>query len=749
MKIKLRALISAIICMVVSACGSNETGKTCNVLVLHRMDSLYHSISVYDRVFEKTLKDYVENADIRNVYECDIDRGAYSVYIRQFEALKEKGWTPDVICVSDDNTLESLVRGEYARWLFVNVDSIPIVAAGLHSPDWELLREFSNIAICTDLIDFKTNLELAKSISGHSVILTELDYDDYDIRLRERLNSETNLPPFVNNSDFHVRNIFITRLNDYYRDSIFINVFSNASPEYNQYSDNPVAFRKRVLENLPLTPFLMVKKDQDSDDVLNHCRTPQFSAIREGFADNGQRLLCGYFASDETVAEDQAAYVVRILEGISPNELPLMSHRRSYYADWHSMKLMGYSHRDFSKPGGNPAGVSFKIINAPFYIQHTIGFILLLFLSTVFTVNIIAYFSRLKFKRSARRIDKSLRQLERERDMFTLALQGTDCIIIEGPDDIVALQRRMHPDDADILNGILSEFSGGIAVKETIIRLTEDNGRTWRRWQFRGCRDEKEHDDVCGVLIDVDETIKFQEQMAEIERVAEEIRQKENFVKNISHEIRTPLNAIVGYSQVLGMDDGSLSDQERFEISQDVHDSNRLLAAMIEDILQFSRLESGRVEVDMVETDISKLMFRIYNEWASSATHDVEFMLDHGRPGVYAMVDPQRIQVIMGQFLRNAFKFTKKGYVKLGWNYDLDSETVLLYVEDTGRGISEDKRQYIFNLFWKDDMFTSGVGIGLTIAKTFTEKMDGKTVVQSRKDVGSRFGSQFKAYIKL
>lgn len=749
MKRAARILISALFCLVITACGSNDMEKTCNVLVLHRMDSLYHRSSVYDRVFEKTLKDNVDNVDIRNIYECGIDKGAYSVFIRQLETLQSEGWTPDVICVTDDNTLESLLEGDYAQWLSVNVDSVPIVAAGLHSPNWGLLRDFSNIAICTDLIDFKTNLELAKSMSGHSVILTELDYDDYDLRLRERLKSETDLPPFVNNSDFHVRNIQITELNEYYKDSIFINVFSNASPEYNRYSDNPVSFRKRVLENLSLTPFLMVKKDQDSDDILNHCITPQFSAIREGFADNRQRLLCGYFASDKTVAEDQAGYVIRILEGASENELPLMSHKRNYYADWHSMKLMGYRHRDFLKAGGNPAGVSFEIENAPFYIQHTIGFILLMLLSAVFFINVIAYFSRLKFKRSARRIDKSLMELERERDMFTLALQGTDCIIIEGPDDIVALQRRMHPDDADILNGILSEYSGGAALKETIIRLTEDGGKTWRRWQFRCCRDDMEHDEVSGVLIDVDETMKFQEQMAEVERVAEEIRQKENFVKNISHEIRTPLNAIVGYSQVLGMDDGSLSDQERFEISQDVHDSNRLLAAMIEDILQFSRLESGRVEVDMVETDISRLMFRIYNEWASSATHDVEFMLDHGRPGVYAMVDPQRIQVIMGQFLRNAFKFTKKGYVKLGWNYDLDNGTVLLYVEDTGCGISEDKRKYIFNLFWKDDMFTTGVGIGLTIAKTFTEKMEGKVVVQSRRDVGSRFGSQFKAYIKL
>lgn len=748
MKKTLGLLILALFCLAFAACGSNGVTKSYNVLVLHRMDSLYHRSSRYDYVLEKTLKGDVDNPDIRNIYECGIEKGAYSVYVRQFQSLKAEGWKPDVICVSDDYTLESLMNGEYDAWLSVPADSVPVVAAGLHCPNWNMLHEFNNIVVCTDLIDFKTNLELAKSMSGHSVITTELDYDEYDLRLRERLSSETDLPPFVNNSDFHVRYLSVTQLDEEYKDSIFINVFSNSSPEHNQYTDNPAVFRRHVLENMSSAVFLMVKKDQDSDDLLNRCLTPQFSAIREGFADAQQRLLCGYFASDQTVAKDQAKYVVRLWEGATPNELPLISHKRQYHADWHSMKLMGYRHRDFSKPGGNPAGVSFEIAHLPFYVKHTLGFSLLLLFAVAFIINLIAYFSRLKYKRSASRIDKSLIELERQRDMFTLALQGMDCIIIEGPDDIVALQRRMHPDDADILNGILSEYSGGAAVKETIIRLTEDGGSTWRRWQFRGRRDVKMPDEVYGVLIDVEETMKFQEQMAQVERVTEEIRQKENFVKNISHEIRTPLNAIVGYSQVLGMDDGSLSDQERFEIIRDVRDSNRQLTGMIEDILQFSRLESGRAEVDLVETDISRLMFRIYNEWASSATNDVDFMLDHGRPGVFAMVDPQRIQVIMGQYVRNAFKFTRKGYVKLGWSFDLDSETVLLYVEDTGNGISEDRRQYIFNLFWKDDMFTTGVGIGLTIAKTFTEKMDGKVIVQSKPGVGSCFGSQFKAYIK-
>jgi len=173
-----------------------------------------------------------------------------------------------------------------------------------------------------------------------------------------------------------------------------------------------------------------------------------------------------------------------------------------------------------------------------------------------------------------------------------------------------------------------------------------------------------------------------------------------------------------------------------------------LLGEMIEDILQFSRFESGRVDVNPVETEIAPLMRQIFDNWKESAPARLNFRLESGREGIFAMIDPVRVEAIMGQYIKNAFKFTEKGSVWMSWRYSLDDGTVRLSVDDTGCGIEERRLGKVFNIFWKDNMFKTGVGLGLTIAKMFTEKMDGEVGVESKPGVGSCFHSTFKAYIK-
>ena len=141
-------------------------------------------------------------------------------------------------------------------------------------------------------------------------------------------------------------------------------------------------------------------------------------------------------------------------------------------------------------------------------------------------------------------------------------------------------------------------------------------------------------------------------------------------------------------------------------------------------------------------------MKRIFDEWSQNVPQALEFKFEAGRDHVYAVVDPARVEAIMGQYIKNAFKFTSKGTVWLGWCFNLNEERVELYVEDTGCGIESRRQSKVFNIFWKDDMFKTGVGLGLTIAKMFTEKMEGNVGVESKPGVGSRFHSSFKAYIK-
>ena len=236
--------------------------------------------------------------------------------------------------------------------------------------------------------------------------------------------------------------------------------------------------------------------------------------------------------------------------------------------------------------------------------------------------------------------------------------------------------------------------------------------------------------------------------MTEAALVAEEITNKETFLMNISHEIRTPLNAILGFAQLLSTDDGLIQGEERDEIVGLIRENSTLLGEMIEDILQFSRFESGRVDVNPVETEIAPLMKRIFDEWSAHVPSSINFRFDPGRDNVYAVLDPIRTEAIMGQYIKNAFKFTDSGTVSVGWRYSISRERVELYVEDTGCGIESRRIGKVFNIFWKDDMFKTGVGLGLTIAKMFTEKMDGQVGVESKPGVGSCFYSSFKAYIK-
>lgn len=718
------------------------------VLVMLNLDSTYYARVGYEDHLKASIRSNGANPEIRFVYQCGIQPVIYQECHKRLDELAAQGWKPDLVCVSEDRLLDNILSGRFDPWLDFSGAKYPIIAAGLHCPNWALINEYGNIAVCTDLIDFESNLLLAKSISGSSVVTIELDYTAYDLRLRERLNQATNRPPFVNNSDFHVRSMKISEMEKLFHDSILINVFSNANPEKNNFHDDPKLFRKRVLQTVGSATYLSAKKDLDSDNVLNHSAKPQFTAVREGFHDGTGHLLCGYFASYETVANDQGAYVAKVLDGTNTGELPILAHKRDYYADWESMILAGYKLKTFKNPEENGANIGFRVVGVPFTVEYHLMIRTMQLLAALIILLFCIRISRYAYQRPFKKMDAELEKLNQDFMLFSSAVQNSDCIFTSKKEDVVALRDRMHPDETVVLNNILYGSSGGKDTESPVIRLTDDDGKTWRRWQFRrGTIVGGSREDLPGVFIDVEETYKYKEQMARNAEIAEQIRLKENFVKNITHEIRTPLNAIVGFSQILGMDDGSMTDSEREEIAKYVHESNTDLCRIIDVILKFSRLESGRIDFDPEDTNIADMMTSIYENWKGEAPPSIDFILHRGRQNVFAMIDRRSLRDIMGQYLSNALKFTTSGYVKLGWDFNLDDDTVLLYVEDTGKGISQEKRKFIYNMFWKDDMFVTGVGLGLALAKTYTKKMNGEIVLQTKEGIGSLFGSRFKARI--
>ena len=765
MKLKeiLLAVLLPVILLIPGCTGRPVNGldkeKTYNVLCLFVYDSVFRNYRVYEQTLERSLKENGINADIRNVYSSGhLDLAQWDALEASLKRLNDDHWIPDIVCCIDDRTLSLYLEGEYGKWL-PGVDSIPMVAAGLRCPDWTLIRRSNNTAVCTDLLNFQRNIELAVRMAPYTavpgqpmypnVVVIELDTTEYDKRIRERLHSELDRPPYVNNMDYHVKDLPLDRLAERYKDSIFINVFSNACPELNDYrsdGDDHV-HRVKILNSLTMTPFLTVKRDIENEQVLSKTLKPQFSAVRDGFGDGSRRALCGYFASYETVARDQAEYVARILHGEAAGSLPIKEHEAGYYMSWRAMELLNMNYNDFCD--------NFIIMGAPWRVQHPFRFIMFIVFDVLLFIAILSLLLYLLFRKKDAELQKALTDIENERIMLDMALQNADCIVVSSADDLMELEPMLHPDDSDVFAELLALLAAGKPLGSKDFRLTKDNGETYRWWQFRpnvNMNAEEHHTDVqeslSGIVIDINDTVVYNEYMTEAALVAEEITSKETFLMNISHEIRTPLNAILGFAQLLSTDDGLIQGQERDEIVGLIRENSNLLGEMIEDILQFSRFESGRVDVNPVETEIAPLMKHIFDEWSSNVPSALNFRFEAGRENVFAFVDPVRIEAIVGQYIKNAFKFTSKGTVWLGWRYDISEEKVELFVEDTGCGIENRRLNKVFNIFWKDDMFKTGVGLGLTIAKMFTEKMEGEVGVESKPGVGSCFHSSFKAYFK-
>ena len=734
-----------------NSANSSETEKF-NVLVFHVYDSIFRNYRTYEKVLSESLKDNGINADIRIIFSSgELNVAQKDAYVASLERMNRDNWVPDIICLIDDRALSLYLMGKYSQWL-PPLDSVPVVAAGLHCPDWNLIRQSSNIAICTDLINFTANIDLVQRMADlvtvpgmkmyPSIMMVELDTAEYDLRVKERMKSELDRPPYVNNSDFHIKDYTLAQLAERYKDSIFINVFSNGSPELNQYLSNGDyhSFRRSVLQNLPMTPVLTLKMDIENEQMLSKTPKPQFTAIRDGFADGLKRNLCGHFASYETVARDQAEYVARILKGEPARSLPIKPHEAKDYMDWEAMELLGLSYQDFCD--------DFIIVGAPWTVVHPYRYAVMFFAIAILLVAMLILVLYLLFRRKDMILVESMENLEHNKMMLDFALQNADCIIVSSQDELLELQSRIHPDDTEVLIELLGEIASGQTLNSRSFRLSGEDAKEYRWWQFRPSGMNHGHGNVSGIVIDIDDSVKYNENMADATLVAEEITRKESFLMNISHEIRTPLNAILGFAQLLSSDDVDIQGEERVEIVSLIRENSELLGEMIEDILQFSRFESGRIDVNPQDTAIAPLMESIYEQWKYKVPEGLNFILARGRDNVYAYVDPMRIEAVLGQYIKNAFKFAPKGLVRLGWEYNLSDDTVQLFVDDSGRGIESRKIKKVFNIFWKDDMFKTGVGLGLTIAKMYTEIMEGSVMVESKPGIGSCFSSVFNASVR-
>ena len=219
-------------------------------------------------------------------------------------------------------------------------------------------------------------------------------------------------------------------------------------------------------------------------------------------------------------------------------------------------------------------------------------------------------------------------------------------------------------------------------------------------------------------------------------------RAKSTFLATMSHELRTPLNAIAGYVDLLVLEiPGSLNDQQR-QFIEKIRRAQQHLLGLINDVLNFAKLEAGRVEVERRPFPIARIVDEARALVESQiAARDLAFVRDGG-PDATAMGDPEKVRQIVLNLLSNAIKFTEPGgRVVARWSAGDDH--VCLEISDTGIGISEEDRDTIFDPFIQVDADLTrtrhGTGLGLSISRQLARTMDGDLTVESTPGEGSTF----------
>ena len=225
---------------------------------------------------------------------------------------------------------------------------------------------------------------------------------------------------------------------------------------------------------------------------------------------------------------------------------------------------------------------------------------------------------------------------------------------------------------------------------------------------------------------------------------------KGQFLANVSHEVRTPLNGILGLLQLI---DPKTLPQRQTDYLEEVHKSARSLLAIVNDLLDLSKVEAGELRLESVPFDVAATLEEITVNYASAAhAKGIELLTDID-PDLPSEVcgDPLRVRQVMSNLVNNALKFTKEGEVVVGVRLRglSDSHATLeLRVSDTGVGISKDSAESIFRPFAQADASTTreygGTGLGLPICRQLVELMGGRLELQSAEGKGSTFFFQVR-----
>ncbi len=311
---------------------------------------------------------------------------------------------------------------------------------------------------------------------------------------------------------------------------------------------------------------------------------------------------------------------------------------------------------------------------------------------------------------------------------------GRNCRFLQGRDT-----------DRDTVERMRRAITAGRAVTATIRNYRKDGKTFWNEVHISPMRDENGRlIRFVGILQDVTNRIRTEENLRDAKNQAEVAsRAKSEFVASVSHELRTPLNAILGFSEVMQLEIfGALGAPQYRDYAKDIHTSGRLLLDIINDILDISKIEAGRMELfpePVVAGEAFEYCLRLVSGRAQSAGIVLRSEIPQGLPRLW--VDPRAIRQVLNNLLSNAVKFTPKdGTITLSAR-QAAADTVEVAVTDTGIGIAAKDIAKVLEPFGQADNPLSrrqqGTGLGLPIVKALVELSGGSFALASEAGRGT------------
>lgn len=742
----------------ITACQSPRKEPIRHIVVLHSLASDEAYYPDFNRNIADQLAKHGIRAELKFFYlNCELLNAEQEETAMRTFLDSVAPWKPDLILANEDQATYTLLTCNHPL-----ARQLPIVFGGVNFPNWPLIRQYANVTGKIDIPDYETNIRLIEKMVGKVRII--VNYDETFLGQQAHrlfMNQIKDLDLVINYN--RLSKIFPKKFDSLYNERFNHFLLGPNMPRPDSMMVDFIPFRlilgRDVFGQLSgierFYTYLNIKHDYMTIPLGKYFEVPTFTSVVEGFG-YSNAYIGGYFTSYEIQAQEQAALAARILnEGASPSEIPVQKSQKEYVFDWDEIQRF---HIDLDML---PKGA--RIVDMPFYERNRVLFICLEIIGVFFILSIITYLLFL-YAREASRKRLALDKLKQERESLALAIEGGNTFVWKYKSDTFFFDEdffasldmepriltpeefteRVHPLDRKRFIDKIVHFRRHQLIHQSAQYRCNFNGEGYQWWEFRyGQMNNSENKDdfqINGLCLNIQKSKENEEALIAARKKAEESDQmKSAFLANMSHEIRTPLNAIVGFSNLIVSGEMELTQEEKEEFLGLINTNCDLLLKLINDILDLSRIESGRMDFIFVPCNLSDLITDIFHTHQLLMPPDVALKMQIPEVPIVMNTDRHRLTQVITNFINNAAKFTHAGYIQIGYERSDDGQWVRIYVEDTGKGIPEEKQKAIFERFNKLDEFAQGTGLGLAICKVIAQRFGGDITLWSEENKGSRF----------